>query len=393
MGGEGGGTSVEYAPINAVDGSLGSWSNTSSLNTGRLGGPGVVAHNGYLYAIGGYKSGYLASVEYAPINNDGTLGLWSSVSSLNARRANVSVSVYNDYIYAVGGGNGAYEYSSVEYANINADGSLGLWTYTTSLNTGRSATDVAVYNGYIYAIAGQNSTGGLRFLNSTEVSQINTDGTLGLWSYGSSLNTGRSYLGVGTYNGYLYAVGGGDTDPLASVEVAKIYSNAPPVANAGEDLTIILGETVTFDGSASDDPDGEIVSYDWDFDDGYGDSGETVDYTYDLAGEFIVTLTVTDDDGATAEDIITITVLSPEEATDQLITGIEEEFDLPRGIENSLTSKLDGVSDSLANEEDKGATNQLRAFIKQVKAQRGKKISEEDADALIEYAENIIDSI
>ncbi len=57
-----------------------------------------------------------------------------------------------------------------------------------------------------------------------------------------------------------------------------------------------------FDGSGSDDPDGEIVSYAWDF--GDGETGEGVDptHTYTTAGPFTVGLTVTDDEGATASD-------------------------------------------------------------------------------------------
>ncbi len=44
--------------------------------------------------------------------------------------------------------------------------------------------------------------------------------------------------------------------------------NQQPVADAGSDQTVNVGETVSFDGSGSYDPDGGIVSYDWDFGDG-----------------------------------------------------------------------------------------------------------------------------
>ncbi len=56
---------------------------------------------------------------------------------------------------------------------------------------------------------------------------------------------------------------------------------------------------VSFDASASKDPDGEIVAYEWDFDgDGRIDAeGEIVEYTYEKEGEFEVTLTVTDNNG------------------------------------------------------------------------------------------------
>lgn len=58
-------------------------------------------------------------------------------------------------------------------------------------------------------------------------------------------------------------------------------------------------EPVLFDGSASAD-DGQIVSYVWSFGDGDSGSGRTVSHTYELAGTYMVTLTVTDDRGQRA---------------------------------------------------------------------------------------------
>ncbi|OIP81206.1 hypothetical protein COW94_00730 [Candidatus Peregrinibacteria bacterium CG22_combo_CG10-13_8_21_14_all_44_10] len=58
--------------------------------------------------------------------------------------------------------------------------------------------------------------------------------------------------------------------------------------------------TVEFDASGSVDPDGEIVSYEWDLDgDGKFDDGEdvTAEYTYEQAGTYEVSLRVTDNNG------------------------------------------------------------------------------------------------
>lgn len=58
--------------------------------------------------------------------------------------------------------------------------------------------------------------------------------------------------------------------------------------------------TCVFDGSVSTDPDGAVVAYEWDFGDGSdGATQQTVTHTFDEGGTYRVTLTVTDDEGAT----------------------------------------------------------------------------------------------
>ncbi len=73
------------------------------------------------------------------------------------------------------------------------------------------------------------------------------------------------------------------------------------------------GQTVTLDGSASNDPDGEVASYEWDLDDdgNFERSGPTVELTLDSCGTYPATLRVTDDDGATATETITLRTVTP----------------------------------------------------------------------------------
>ncbi len=54
------------------------------------------------------------------------------------------------------------------------------------------------------------------------------------------------------------------------------------------------------DGSGSSDTDGFIEWYDWDFGDGATASGQTVSHQDASPGTYTVSLTVTDDDGATS---------------------------------------------------------------------------------------------
>ena len=169
------------------------------------------------------------------------------------------------------------------------------------------------------------------------------------------------------------------------------YQNSPPIANAGADQTVIVGEVVNFDGSDSSDPDGSIESYAWDFDDTYTDTGATPTHSFGSAGTYYVTLIVTDNDGDSDSDTVIITVITPEHATQDLITMIDE-MGLPDGIETSLISKLENAIKSISNDRP-SASGQLGAFINEVNAQREVTLTNAEADALIAFANWILENI
>lgn len=165
--------------------------------------------------------------------------------------------------------------------------------------------------------------------------------------------------------------------------------NQPPIASAGNDTTILVCEEVEFDGSESTDPDGNIVEYLWDFGDGSPvANGVIVSHTF-VEGIYQVTLTVVDAAGATATDEMFVTVITTIEKIDQLIEYIKN-LNLHKGTENSLVSKLETAKKSIEKENINAAINQLGAFINNLQAQSGKKISQQDADYLIAQAERII---
>ena len=168
--------------------------------------------------------------------------------------------------------------------------------------------------------------------------------------------------------------------------------NEPPVAEAGMNRTVIVGESVLFDGSASSDPDGSIVAYQWDFGDGYTASDVITTHAFAAAGTYTVTLTVTDDMGATATDTAVVTVRSVTEAIGSL-SGVVASFNLAQGISNSLDSKLQNAMEAYqaanaGNRQD--VVNRLIAFINAVEAQRGKELTSAQADQLIAEANRIL---
>lgn len=211
---------VQYAPINS-DGSVGAWKTTTSLPTMRQ-RQGSVAYNGYMYSIGGEDSGgSLQEVDYAPINANGTLGTWTNTSALTTARSMPGSVVYNGYLYAVGGAGGGSALSTVEYAPINGDGSVGTWKTTSSMTTTRQNHQAVVYNGYIYAIGGQNNSG--TNLSSVEYAQLNVNGSVGTWQTTTNLPAARQGMAATAYNGYLYSLGGyNGSNSLSEVDYAKI---------------------------------------------------------------------------------------------------------------------------------------------------------------------------
>jgi hypothetical protein len=100
-----------------------------------------------------------------------------------------------------------------------------------------------------------------------------------------------------------------------TVEVDSVFgtasqqTNQPPVANACRDQSTRTNRSVKLSGSASKDPDGKIMNYVWNFDDDNSSaSGKIVSHKFTAQGTYTVTLTVTDDTGATDTDTAVITV-------------------------------------------------------------------------------------
>lgn len=123
--------------------------------------------------------------------------------------------------------------------------------------------------------------------------------TLEVYPYSGSPNNGK---------------GGSFEVDLFTGAAAATPANETPLADAGNDLTVpdtdgVPGESVTLDGSGSIDPDGVIVSYSWSWS---GGTASGMSPTVDLGdGNHVITLTVTDDEGATDSDMVTILVQAP----------------------------------------------------------------------------------
>lgn len=152
------------------------------------------------------------------------------------------------------------------------------------------------------------------FINNTK--HANDTGNNNQWnqSYPSGGNYWEGFSSSDNYSGPFQNISGSDgiydTPYNISGEIKRdnypyVYPNGwlnnPPVANASGPYIDYVNQTITFDGSNSYDMDGSI-SYSWNFGDGENGTGEYINHTYDLAGTYTITLTVTDDYNVTDID-------------------------------------------------------------------------------------------
>lgn len=85
-------------------------------------------------------------------------------------------------------------------------------------------------------------------------------------------------------------------------------ANTPPIAAANGTYSGTVGTAVSFSSAGSSDSDGTIAGYLWDFGDGNTSTSANPSHTYQTDGTFTVSLTVTDNEGATGNDQTSATV-------------------------------------------------------------------------------------
>lgn len=244
---------VQYA-CPAADGTISAWYNAPNLTVGTT-DTAVTSYNGYIYGVGGYTTAVTNTTQFAAVNNggSGSLATWAQKSSgLGSSLYGHGFSYNNGYFYIVGGdtsGGGTAATSNTYYAPLNNDSTIGTWTAATSLNTARHSHMTYISGGYIYAVGGANSAGTL--LTSVEYAPINSNGTLGNWVTATgSLPTGHKQAAAATYNGYLYSLGGNNGSPSSTVYYANSASGDVPSWSTTTSLPVAVrnGSAAVYNG-------------------------------------------------------------------------------------------------------------------------------------------------
>jgi outer membrane protein assembly factor BamB len=114
--------------------------------------------------------------------------------------------------------------------------------------------------------------------------------------YSSPIIGAGGVIYFGSADHHLYALGEG-YEPQSPIPVFEFSPQSPQA-----------GMQIVFDASASNDPDGSIEEYAWDFGDGETGSGSLVTHTYEAVSGYIVTLSITDNDGYTESETMALTI-------------------------------------------------------------------------------------
>jgi len=188
-------------------------------------------------------------------------------------------------------------YSGAPAANPIDVSAVAVDTATTSTHVAPSVTPSAS-GGWLVTYWADKSTSSTSL--STTPSLVRRGGSTG--TGGGHITSALADSGTGVPAG---PTGGQVATGTAPASKAVMFSlvlrsstmaiNQPPSAS----FTVSCVElSCSFDSIASDDPDGSITSYAWQFGDGTTATGPSPSHTYGSAGSRTVTLTVTDDDGA-----------------------------------------------------------------------------------------------
>ncbi len=173
------------------------------------------------------------------------------------------------------------------------------------------------------AVAIASPTSGLLPLevsfDASQSSDADGDNLTYSWDFGdgttaTGVTATHTYTVQENYNAVLTVSDGEATDEaVITISAGVIIENDPPVADLVADVTSgNIPLTVNFDASGSMDPNGDALSYSWNFGDESTGSGVTASHTYVSEGTYNAVLTVSDyEHSSTAQIQIEATMAQP----------------------------------------------------------------------------------
>lgn len=185
-----------------------------------IGYPEAVAVDGMIYLVGGWTpdGAQYGCFIYNPVSNK-----WTT-KSIKTRRVNHQVAVVNGKIYVIGGEDSQKNYlNSIEMYDPETNTS----TIKASMSNARSNFTAVVLNGKIYAIGGYDGSG--TYINSIEEYDPSTD----TWTTKTPMNYSRSKHEAVVLNNKIYVIGGyAKSSENTTASISNTVEEYDPSANA-----------------------------------------------------------------------------------------------------------------------------------------------------------------
>ena len=302
-----------------------------------------------------------------PFHNDVLIS--TTVTDADGTIASVTMDVEGSPLSVMNMGGGTYtaywtpHYPATYTLTVTATDNDGFVTTATLTMTGEDDPDT---NQAPVAVATATPTSGNAPLDvhfhGTGSYDPDGDAITHLWNFGdgnsaTSAIADHVYTTPGTYTATLTVSDGSLTDSESFTITVNGAANQPPVAVANATPTPGTAPLdVHFHGMGSYDPDGDVLTYAWDFGDGNTAMTAMADHTYTSAGVYTATLTVSDgtlSDAAT----VTITVDAANQAPTAALIATPTTGTAPLNVNFSGTPSSDPDGDALTYVWDFGDGN------------------------------------
>lgn len=182
-------------------------------------------------------------------------------------------------------------------------------------------------------------------------------------STGSGKTTSKKYAAAGPYQVKLTVTDNRGGKATVTRTVTAIAPNVLPAAVFTESVNDL---TVAFDAAGSVDTDGAITDYAWGFGDGSNGNGKTATKVYSAAGNYDVTLTVTDNRGGKSSVTRRVTAIAPNVLPTAAFA--ESVSDLDVAFDAGTSTDSDGTISAYAWEFGDGSTGTGKTAVKKYAA-------------------------
>ncbi|OWW24490.1 hypothetical protein B4Q04_14330 [Zobellia sp. OII3] len=314
------GTIISYTPNNGFSGNDGITYTVNDGNNPAVSGTLTVEVNGvpnepptandFTFTVAGNSSNNaieLSGEINDPENDNLTVAIGSGPTNGNATISGTIISYTPNNGFS---GNDGITYTVNDGNNPAVSGTL-----TVEVNGVPNEPPTA--NDFTFTVAGNSSNNAIEL--SGEINDPENDNlTVGIGggpTNGNATISGTiiSYTPNNGFSGedeITYTVNDGN-NPAVSGTLTVTVTNIAPEAVASGPSSAAPNSVVLFTGSGSSDPNGDTLTYLWDFGDGNTSSQMNPSHTYTSSGDYNVELTVNDGNGGSDSVIISITIETP----------------------------------------------------------------------------------